>query len=123
MRLTIVPADGAVYLDGVVYMDLDLSTCNIPSDVHALQWYDTYGELEFNRSFVNGQIVHPANEMLTELPAWANTAKTVWDEAKANEEAAILAAQQAAEEARLLAEQEAALLAAEQEAQATEGNQ
>ena len=106
MRLTIVPADGAVYLDGVVYMDLDLSTCNIPSDVHALQWYDTYGELEFNRSFVDGQIVHPSNEILTELPAWVNTAKTVWAAAKAEEDAQ-LAAEQAEEAARLLAEQKA----------------
>jgi hypothetical protein len=106
MRLTIVPADGAVYVDGASYSDLDLSF--IPSEVHALQWYDTYGELEFKRSFVNGQIVHPANEMLTELPAWANTAKTVWDAAKVAEAEAQLAAQQAAEAARLVAEQEAA---------------
>ena len=119
MRLTIVSVDGAVYVDGVSYSGLDLSF--VPFDVHALQWYGTYGELEFKRSFVDGQIIHPVNQMLNELPDWANTAKTLWDEAKANEEAAILAAQQAAEEARLLAEQEAALLAAEQEAQATEG--
>jgi hypothetical protein len=106
MRLTIVPADGAVYVDSASYSDLDLSF--IPSDVHALQWYDTYGELEFKRSFVNGQIVHPANEMLTELPAWANTAKTAWDAAKVAEAETKLAAQRAAEAARLAAEQEAA---------------
>lgn len=105
MRLTIVPADGAVYVDGASYLDLDLSF--IPADVHALQWYDTYGELEFKRSFVDGQIVHPINEILTELPEWANTAKTVWDAAKVVEEEAQLAAEQAAEEAKLLAEQEA----------------
>jgi hypothetical protein len=105
MRLTIVPADSTVYVDGVSYSHLDLSF--IPSDIHALQWYDTYGELEFKRSFVNGQIVHPANEMLTELPEWANTAKTVWDAAKVAKEEAQLAAEQAEEAARLLAEQEA----------------
>jgi hypothetical protein len=99
MRLTVIPVDGAVYIDGASYMNLDLSTCAIPSDIHALQWYDTYGELEFKRSFVDGQIVHKANEVLTELPAWANTVKTVWNEAKTNEEAAILAAQQAAQQA------------------------
>ena len=105
MRLTIIPEDGAVYVDGVSYSHLDLSF--IPSDIHALQWYDTYGELEFKRSFIDGQIVRPANEILTELPAWANTAKTVWDAAKVAEAEAQLAAEQAAEAARLLAEQEA----------------
>jgi hypothetical protein len=99
MRLTIIPVDGAVYVDNVAYTSLDLSTCNIPSDVHALQWYDTYGELEFKRSFVDDQIVHPANQMLTELPTWANIAKTVWDNAKIVEEESRLAAQQAAEAA------------------------
>ena len=108
MRLTVIPVDGAVYIDGASYMNLDLSTCAIPSDIHALQWYDTYGELEFKRSFVDGQIVHKANEVLTELPAWANTAKTAWDAAKVAETEAKLAAQQAAEASRLAAEQEAA---------------
>jgi hypothetical protein len=106
MRLTIIPADGAVYIDGATYSGLDLSF--IPTDVHALQWYDTYGELEFKRSFVDGQLVHPTNQMLTELPVWANTAKTVWDAAKVAEAEARLAAEQAAEAARLAAEQEAA---------------
>lgn len=110
MRLTIIPADGAVYVDGISYLNLNLSF--IPSDVHALQWYDTYGELEFKRSFVGGQVIHPANEMLTELPTWANIAKTVWDEAKVAEKEAQLAAEQAAEAARLLAEQEAAQITA-----------
>jgi hypothetical protein len=97
MRLTIIPADGAVYIDGVSYMNLDLSTCDIPSSVHALQWYDTYGELEFKRSFVDGQIVHPINEMLTKLPTWANTAVAAWNQAKLDfEEADRIAAEEAA---------------------------
>jgi hypothetical protein len=90
MRLTIVPVDGAVYVDGVSYSGLDLSF--IPADVHALQWYDTYGEVEFKRSFVNGQLIHPANQMLTQLPSWANDAKLAWDAAKVAEEEARLAA-------------------------------
>jgi hypothetical protein len=112
MRLIIVPVDGAVYVDGVSYSDLDLSF--VPADVHALQWYDTYGELEFKRSFVDGQLVHPANQMLTELPSWADTAKTVWDAAKVAQEEARVAAEQAAEAARLEAEQAALANAAAQ---------
>lgn len=87
MRLTIVPVDGAVYVDGVSYSDLDLSF--IPADIHALQWYDTYGELEFKRSFVDGQIVHPANQLINELPEWANTAQASWNAAKVAEETAL----------------------------------
>jgi hypothetical protein len=108
MRITIIPVDGAVYIDGTSYSKLDLSTCDIPSNIHALQWHDTYGELEFKRSFVDGQIVHPVNELLTELPIWANAAVTVWNQAKLDfEEAQRIAA----EEAQRIAAEEAAALA------------
>lgn len=80
MRLTIIPSDGAVYKDNFSYSGLDLSF--IPPDVHALQWYDTYGEIEFKRQFVNGQIVHPQNQVVTDLPDWANQAVAKWDETK-----------------------------------------
>lgn len=97
MRLTIVTADNAVYVDGNSYSSLDLSNCGIPENVHALQWYDSYGEVEFKRQFVDGQIIHPTNEILTELPSWATTAKSVWDAAKiAFEEAQRIAAEQVA---------------------------
>jgi hypothetical protein len=88
MKLTIIRADGAVYKDGVSYSGLDLTA--VPADVHALQWYGTEGEVEFNGR------PKPQNEIITTLPAWATTAATKWDEAKVAEEAAILAAQQAA---------------------------
>ena len=98
MRLTIIPVDGAVYKDGYPYVDLDLTFA--PSDVHALQWYDTYGEVEFKRQFVDGQIVHPQNQVITALPDWVAQALVKWDEADAariaNEEAARLAAEEAA---------------------------
>jgi hypothetical protein len=88
MKLTIIRADGAVYKDGVSYSGLDLTA--VPADVHALQWYGTEGEIEFNGR------PKPQNEAITALPAWAITASTKWDEAKVAQEAAILAAQQAA---------------------------
>ena len=88
MKLSIIPSDGAVYKDGVSYSGLDLSSA--PTNVHALQWYGTEGEIEFNGR------PKPQNEMITSLPAWAITASTKWDEAKTAQEAAILAAQQAA---------------------------
>jgi len=91
MKLTIIPIDGAVYKDGYSYSGLNLSF--VPSSVHALQWKDTKGWIEF---VDNDDGTKPQNESITELPNWANTCVTKWDEAKAAEEAAIAAATQAA---------------------------
>lgn len=92
MKLTIIPVDGAVYKDGYSYSGLDLSAA--PSNVHALQWKDTKGWIEFTD---NDNGTKPQNETITELPSWANACVTKWDEAKAAEEAAIEAAKQAAQ--------------------------
>jgi len=73
MKLTIIPADGSVGEDGKFYNDLDLSSCNIPADVHALQWQDTAGWIEFNEPI--------PNEEITELPTWATCCMTKWTEA------------------------------------------
>jgi len=74
MKLTIIPADGSVGKDETFYIGLDLSSCNIPMDVHALQWQDTAGWIEYNSPLVE-------NQPITELPAWANCCLTKWDEA------------------------------------------
>jgi hypothetical protein len=74
MRLTIIPADGSVGENGVFYNNLNLSSCNIPADVHALQWDDTAGWIEYNSPLVE-------NQPITELPAWANCCVTKWTEA------------------------------------------
>jgi hypothetical protein len=79
MRLTIVPDDGAVYKDRVSYSGLSLPF--VPSNVHALQWYGEYGEIEFKSSFVDGRIVKPENEVITTLPSWADQAVAAWEEA------------------------------------------
>ena len=43
MKLTIIPVDGSVGVDGKFYENLDLSSCNIPENVHALQWDGVLG--------------------------------------------------------------------------------
>jgi len=91
MKLTIITADNAVYKDGVAYLNLDLSTCGIPSNVSALQWQDTSGWVEDKSALVD-------NSTITELPAWATACMVKWDEIKAAE-AAALAAHQAAQQA------------------------
>jgi hypothetical protein len=74
MKLTIIPADGSVGENGVFYNSLDLSSCAIPVDVHALQWQDTAGWIEYTSPLVQ-------NQPITELPTWANCCMTKWTEA------------------------------------------
>jgi len=80
MKLTIIPSDKAVYKDGVmraqVPNDLDLTSCNIPSNVHALQWEETKGWIEFEKG--SDDITLP-NEMITALPEWAVACLAVYD--------------------------------------------
>ena len=84
MKLTIIRTDGAVYKNNISYSGLDLS--EVPSNIHAFQWYETEGEIEFIN---NSDKTKPQNELISELPAWVTTAISKWDEAKAAEEAAI----------------------------------
>ena len=69
MKLSIIKNDGAVYKNNVSYSNLSLTT--IPSYVHALQWNESTGHIEF----VNNV---KANEAITELPSWANDALTAF---------------------------------------------
>jgi hypothetical protein len=66
-RLTVVPADEAVYVDGFGYLGFDLSF--VPSDVHALQWDGEEGWIERK-----GQ----RDEMISTLPDWATQAQALW---------------------------------------------
>ena len=73
MKLTIIPADGSVGEDGKFYLKLNLISCNIPDNVHALQWDESAGWIEFKDPI--------PNEEITALPAWANCCMTKWAEA------------------------------------------
>lgn len=86
MNLTIIPIDGAVYVDSYSFSDLDLSA--VPADVHALQWKNDKGWIEF-KDLDDG--TKPQNQAITELPTWADTCKAKWDEAIVAEEARLLA--------------------------------
>jgi hypothetical protein len=70
MRLTIIPKDYAVYIAGVPYSPLDMSS--VPVNVHALQWFDTSGWIEFTNA---------PTEQITELPSWAITCVEEWEAA------------------------------------------
>jgi hypothetical protein len=69
MLLTIIPVDNNVIKDKVGYLDLDLSSCGIPSNVRALQWQETSGWLEF---------WDQQNEDITSLPSWVDCCLAAW---------------------------------------------
>jgi len=78
-RIVIIPVDGAVYEDDVVVDKLDLSSCGIPADLHALQWNGSAGHIEFTDL--------RENEEITELPSWVSACVAKRDEYKAAEQA------------------------------------
>jgi hypothetical protein len=83
MRLTIIPVDGSVSVDGVGFGGLDLSF--MAASVHAVQWYETHGEIEV-KDPATGRMI--ANEVITSIDAF-QPAIDVWQAAKtAQEEAA-----------------------------------
>jgi hypothetical protein len=69
MLLTIIPVDGNVIKDKVGYLNLDLSSCGIPSNVRALQWQETKGWVEF---------WDKQNEDITSLPSWIDCCLAAW---------------------------------------------
>jgi len=76
MNVSIIPIDGAVYVDGFSFSGLSFA---VPEDVHALQWRSSKGWIEFIDS---DEGFKPQNEAITELPAWAVAAVAKWQETK-----------------------------------------
>jgi hypothetical protein len=68
MRVTIVPSDKTVIVDNVAKTDLIWE--GTPDDVHALQWYDVYGDLELQNP--------TRSERIETLPQWALNAVAAW---------------------------------------------
>ena len=75
MKITIINKDKTVYKNNKAFNKLNLLT--IPNDIHALQWNETQGHIEFNDN--------KPNEIITELPSWANDCLAEWEEANTNE--------------------------------------
>jgi hypothetical protein len=90
MRLTIIPVDGFVGIDGKGFGGLNLSFMD--ASVHAVQWYETHGEIE-RKDPITGRMV--ANEVITSIDAFQPVID-VWQAAKTAEEVALAAAAAAA---------------------------
>lgn len=74
MRLSIISDDGMVIANGAA-RNVDLSGI-VPGEVHALQWFTNWGEIE-RRNLTN--------QPITELPAWAVAALKAWEDAEPEE--------------------------------------
>ena len=74
MRLTVVPSDKIIIKDGKEYNVSDLSY--IDSNIHAIQWYDDKGEIEY----VDGT----SNLAITDITPY-NQCVTDWEAAKTKE--------------------------------------
>jgi uncharacterized small protein (DUF1192 family) len=99
MRLTIVPSDKFIAIDGNGFLDIQQDFSWIPSNVHAVQWYDTWGEVEYNDG--------TPNERIEELGVFSQ-AETTLNAEKARIQAELDAKEAArdyAEELRLLRNQ------------------
>jgi hypothetical protein len=93
MKLTIIPADKAVYVNGNSIPNFNFG---YPENVHALQWLETEGHIEF----LTVNYVKPQNEIITELPSWAIDAVAAYEteENRLREQAIIDAQNQVAAE-------------------------
>lgn len=88
MKLTIIRDMGLVHVDGRGHDEVDVSA--VPEDVHAVQWHETEGQIEY--------IDNTPNLEIDALPSWASDLANEMVERLATEDA---------EEAKSLADAEA----------------
>jgi hypothetical protein len=89
MRVTIIPQDGLVSIDGVGFDKLDLSS--LDPTIHAVQWYDTEGEIEIKDArgrMVENREITSFDEFAFVIPLWENA--QVERERKLQEQAAAM---------------------------------
>lgn len=94
MRVSILPRDGVVSIDGETFSELDLSSMD--PNIHAVQWYDTAGEVEWKEPHPYKLLI-VENEPITSLDAFQG-ALDAWAIAKSADVAERAAAEQLAAE-------------------------
>ena len=87
MKLTLIPDGKIIGIDGTFYQDVQQDLSWIPSNVHAVQWSDSSGEIEYNDG--------TPNEVISELGIYSQ-AQTDYN----NETQRIVTAKEAAATAR-----------------------
>tara|TARA_B100002019_G_scaffold270079_1_gene263412 strand:- start:60 stop:488 length:429 start_codon:yes stop_codon:yes gene_type:complete len=92
MRLTIVPEDRLIGIDGIFYHDIQQDLSWIPSNVYAVQWSDSSGEIEYNDGTPNeiisdlgiyAQAQTDFNNEIQRISAAEEAARDYWEELRA----------------------------------------
>lgn len=78
MRVTIVPIDGFISKDGDGILGLEFS---IDPAIHAIQWYETFGEIEYKQYFNGSLITRDPNQIITDFSPYEHLLD-VWLAAK-----------------------------------------
>jgi hypothetical protein len=74
LRATIIPSDKFCSVDGVSFVGVDMT--NVAADVHAVQWFGTWGEQEiFDRR--TGRIYR--NEKIQNLDTYQSVLSSYWE--------------------------------------------
>ena len=88
MRATIISEKGRVVIDGESYDDIDLSSLD-PS-IHAIQWYDTSGEVEIKDArgrIIENREITSFDEFAFILPLWEAAKLKAMQDAQAQADA------------------------------------
>ena len=68
MKITIIPIDKHIRIDDNSLSQIKEDMTRIPTNIHALQWYDTFGEIEYNDG--------TPNEIIEELGIYEQSLET-----------------------------------------------
>ena len=74
MDISFIADDKLIIKDGIGY-EIDLTNISVPSSIHAVQWVDNEGWLEFRDV--------SENETISVKPAWLDECISAWDTADA----------------------------------------
>jgi len=91
MKITVIPEGKIIGIDGTFFGDIQQDLSWIPSNVHAVQWSDSSGEIEYNDG--------TPNEIISDLGIYAQ-AQTDFDNETQRIAAAVEAARDYWEELR-----------------------
>lgn len=83
MRISVINADKSIGIDGEFYSGLSF---DLPSSVHAIQWYGTWGELEYSSVLQNNKPHRPENTVIHSFDEYSSLI-AVWTSAKTAKEA------------------------------------
>jgi hypothetical protein len=56
MRITVIKDDKSIGIDGKFYLEIQQDWSWFPEDIHAFQWYDTWGEIEYTDKRANERV-------------------------------------------------------------------